>query len=89
MDWCDDKFETPTELHCSQTEYPTLDDFHRFETPTELHCSQTEWPCCKAAAWFETPTELHCSQTWQLTTSRGLCLRPLQNYTALKLCHGS
>ena len=35
-------FETPMELHCSQTPLIVINLKQTFETPMELHCSQTE-----------------------------------------------
>ena len=57
----------------------------KFETPMELHCSQTTSKCSKCYQRFETPMELHCSQTALLLLLFPECLRPLWNYTALKL----
>ena len=34
-------FETPMELHCSQTQLYSVFCPDGFETPMELHCSQT------------------------------------------------
>ena len=35
------EFETPMELHCSQTIHGLMEALPQFETPMELHCSQT------------------------------------------------
>ena len=51
----------------------------------ELHCSQTFVFVYLCIGVFETPMELHCSQTYRLKRGLGLSLRPLWNYTALKL----
>ena len=51
----------------------------------ELHCSQTLTVIAKRTLLFETPMELHCSQTILYTQSLNASLRPLWNYTALKL----
>ena len=39
-----DKFVSPTNLHCSQTNTQSLDDELLFVSPTNLHCSQTDLP---------------------------------------------
>ena len=57
----------------------------RFETATKLHYSQT---CMKFHAQitpFETATKLHYSQTTQPGREDNGSLRPLRNYTTLKL----
>ena len=36
-------FETPMELHCSQTGVRFIFSYTMFETPMELHCSQTKY----------------------------------------------
>ena len=51
----------------------------------ELHCSQTVLGDCKNYVLFETPMELHCSQTAGSLQIINCGLRPLWNYTALKL----
>ena len=51
----------------------------------ELHCSQTRWLSRCWALRFETPMELHCSQTAKNVEAFLSGLRPLWNYTALKL----
>ena len=55
----------------------------------ELHCSQTYAAIFDSGDLFETPMELHCSQTCESADKSDSRLRPLWNYTALKLeCHG-
>ena len=78
-------FETPMELHCSQTFPRWLARRGLFETPMELHCSQTKARTAKHPSRFETPMELHCSQTYLVGCACVRSLRPLWNYTALKL----
>ena len=73
------------ELHCSQTEFPKFAPVNLFETPMELHCSQTRFAGAFQSATFETPMELHCSQTQYYAENLLDGLRPLWNYTALKL----
>ena len=57
------KFETPMELHYSQTPPRMGTGRRQFETPMELHYSQTTFVHKKFTIWFETPMELHYSQT--------------------------
>ena len=57
-------FETPMELHCSQTPCIRSKMKVKFETPMELHCSQTSRLSQVISYTFETPMELHCSQTY-------------------------
>ena len=57
----------------------------KFETPMELHCSQTQLYSVFCPDGFETPMELHCSQTILRSQGISIRLRPLWNYTALKL----
>ena len=57
------QFETPMELHCSQTSRLSELGRDKFETPMELHCSQTSLHGFTKSRLFETPMELHCSQT--------------------------
>ena len=79
-----DRFETPTNLHCSQTYEQLRTPYILFETPTNLHCSQTFFQSRHKYLSFETPTNLHCSQTWFPRHHLPSGLRPLQIYTALK-----
>ena len=57
----------------------------RFETPMKLHCSQTAAQIGTYCKKFETPMKLHCSQTQRCLQQFRWSLRPLWNYTALKL----
>ena len=77
-------FETPTELHCSQTWTFWRWLYPRFETPTELHCSQTQIRIRQKRHGLR-PLQNYTAlkQSTSLPTFRA-GLRPLQNYTALK-----
>ena len=65
-------FETPLELHSSQTLHLFFAGQPLFETPLELHSSQTKHLRLHPRAWFETPLELHSSQTRQRSALQAL-----------------
>ena len=78
-------FETPTDLHYSQTEKPEPVEPVEFETPTDLHYSQTLSERLYNVCGFETPTDLHYSQTSNLKYRHALCERTYIHSTAYKL----
>ena len=80
-----DKFETPTDLHYSQTVQRLYRLHVQFETPTNLHYSQTPSPTWGYGRKFETPTDLHYSQTSNLKYRHAICERTYIHSTAYKL----
>ena len=80
FDW----FDSPTNLHCSQTMNLSIKESIQFDSPTNLHCSQTHHLINMSLHVFDSPTNLHCSQTYQVGVQAGLCLIPLRICTALK-----
>ena len=77
-------FDSPTNLHCSQTQLAYRNEKDPFDSPTNLHCSQTYSPCNLAFSSFDSPTNLHCSQTYRVQAICGVGLIPLRICTALK-----
>ena len=57
------KFDSPTNLHCSQKTKIKRNWPLPFDSPTNLHCSQTRFSTGNSSYWFDSPTNLHCSQT--------------------------
>ena len=82
------EFETPKKLHYSQTLMSLWKLRRKFETPKKLHYSQTADVRRRLERRFETPKKLHYSQTRDLVSRTGNGLRPLRNYTTLKLACG-
>ena len=56
-------FESPLEIHGSQTTMAGRRFRPRFESPLEIHGSQTKTPCKPCLLLFESPLEIHGSQT--------------------------
>ena len=78
------KFDSPTNLHCSQTTKIKRNWPLPFDSPTNLHCSQTEQSLIIFARKFDSPTNLHCSQTGIKIVPQARSLIPLRICTALK-----
>ena len=78
------QFDSPTNLHCSQTCHKLQIWKLLFDSPTNLHCSQTVKKHFSTWKWFDSPTNLHCSQTAFNISFTVLCLIPLRICTALK-----
>ena len=56
-------FESPMDLHYSQTDIPDELDALQFESPMDLHYSQTIKAMQNNLHSFESPMDLHYSQT--------------------------
>ena len=82
------KFDSPTNLHCSQTWEAVKIFAKMFDSPTNLHCSQTGDYNLGNLIMFDSPTNLHCSQTYAPLIAFDICLIPLRICTALKLKTG-
>ena len=77
-------FESPMDLHYSQTA-ETLQVYHElFESPMDLHYSQTRGHALKIIILFESPMDLHYSQTIYVNGDLFDSLNPLWIYTTLK-----
>ena len=57
------EFESPIDLHYSQTICRCLCAGGAFESPIDLHYSQTGVGSFFSGIWFESPIDLHYSQT--------------------------
>ena len=79
-------FDSPTNLHYSQTCPEASSSPLRFDSPTNLRCSQTGILLFILCDLFDSPTNLHCSQTQGRTVPSARCLIPLRICTALKPC---
>ena len=77
-------FESPMDLHYSQTPTIFCFKFHWFESPMDLHYSQTFQFGEPDIFAFESPMDLHYSQTISLRFSTDESLNPLWIYTTLK-----
>ena len=74
-------FVSPTNLHCSQTDYFDTFEELKFVSPTNLHCSQTSMDGSSIRSKFVSPTNLHCSQT--SNHSRKISAKYLRNIHSL------
>ena len=77
-------FESPMDLHYSQTFQNLFQLLQPFESPMDLHYSQT-WSLAPFLTYkFESPMDLHYSQTSHAFRYTKTSLNPLWIYTTLK-----
>ena len=77
-------FESPMDLHYSQTMGKQGLRIWAFESPMDLHYSQTHCALYLSNSLFESPMDLHYSQTLCTFGNKVIGLNPLWIYTTLK-----
>ena len=77
-------FESPMDLHYSQTLPTLIRSVSLFESPMDLHYSQTQKEQNVVGMMFESPMDLHYSQTVTPFCVVVCSLNPLWIYTTLK-----